>query len=377
MNRMRLGSPSAWPNPAAFRPTDKVDAADHPRENSPNTFHRGRPGPIADSVVKLFIIGMPRSGTSWLGKIFDRHPRVLYRFEPDTVDRRDGPPYMCPTAEVPKHLESARIYLDRMARVRTTKSVGSLPYFKKSYRSAPLDDLRLGIIYGLKAAQRLNVLPKLCQNVTIPDLIDRGRPEALVMKSIESVGRVNLYRAAWPESRAIVIIRHPCGQIASTVEGIKRHKFAGSPIFEDQGLLTALSHSEQAKRRGLTRDRLAAMDPMERLAWMWAIPNEKALEDIASDPNARPMRYRDLCAAPMSEAHELFRFANISWDPLVEEFIRVSTDPHHAASDRYYSVFRDPELSVDRWKSILSADDVATIRKTVEDTAPGQMFGYS
>src|SRR5690349_19178518 len=30
-----------------------------------------------------FILGAPRSGTTWLGKIFDSHPSVLYRHEPD------------------------------------------------------------------------------------------------------------------------------------------------------------------------------------------------------------------------------------------------------------------------------------------------------
>ena len=30
----------------------------------------------------LFIPGMARSGTSWLGKIFNAHPEVLYHFEP-------------------------------------------------------------------------------------------------------------------------------------------------------------------------------------------------------------------------------------------------------------------------------------------------------
>jgi hypothetical protein len=33
------------------------------------------------------ILGAPRSGTTWLGKIFDSHPRVLYRHEPDSVYR--------------------------------------------------------------------------------------------------------------------------------------------------------------------------------------------------------------------------------------------------------------------------------------------------
>ena len=32
----------------------------------------------------VLIFGMPRSGTTWLGKLFDSHPSTLYRHEPDS-----------------------------------------------------------------------------------------------------------------------------------------------------------------------------------------------------------------------------------------------------------------------------------------------------
>jgi len=41
----------------------------------------------------IWITGMPRSGTSWLGKIFAAHPEVLYHFEPfdDKPERKKNP----------------------------------------------------------------------------------------------------------------------------------------------------------------------------------------------------------------------------------------------------------------------------------------------
>ena len=333
---------------------------------------------ISTGIKRLFVIGSPRSGTSWLGKIFDRHPRVLYRFEPDTADHRGAPPTFCSQQALAQHRDSTRAYLEHLASVRTSKTVGTLPFFPKAYRSPPLDKLRLAMIFGLKAAERFHLCPGVCRSATIPDWIDRGPPEALVMKSIESVGRVNLYRAAWPDCRAVIIIRHPCGQIASLVQGINRHMFTSRvPISEDRGMFGKLAETEQARRRGLTLERFMAMGPIERLAWLWALPNEKAIEDVASDPNARVIRYRDLCNAPMSVAHDLFDFAGISWDPLVEQFIRESTDPAHAKNDRYYSVFRDPESSVDRWRTTLDPQDSAIIRDTVGETTPGRLFNYS
>jgi hypothetical protein len=32
----------------------------------------------------ILVFGLPRSGTTWLGKIFDSHPETLYRHEPDS-----------------------------------------------------------------------------------------------------------------------------------------------------------------------------------------------------------------------------------------------------------------------------------------------------
>src|SRR6185312_4530492 len=39
----------------------------------------------------ILIFGLPRSGTTWIGKLFDSHPDTLYRHEPDSVRRLSMP----------------------------------------------------------------------------------------------------------------------------------------------------------------------------------------------------------------------------------------------------------------------------------------------
>jgi hypothetical protein len=35
----------------------------------------------------VIILGLPRSGTTWISKILDSHPAVVYRHEPDSVKK--------------------------------------------------------------------------------------------------------------------------------------------------------------------------------------------------------------------------------------------------------------------------------------------------
>ena len=37
----------------------------------------------------VLVVGLARSGTSWLGKILDSDPSVLYRYKPDNLSKFD------------------------------------------------------------------------------------------------------------------------------------------------------------------------------------------------------------------------------------------------------------------------------------------------
>src|SRR6185369_10661099 len=97
----------------------------------------------------VLLLGAPRSGTTWLAKILDSHPNVVYRHEPDTVIRNDAIPYLCPREGVSEFRYQAREYLARLMDVRTLKSAGSMPVFQKKFRSALGGSVHTGLIYAL------------------------------------------------------------------------------------------------------------------------------------------------------------------------------------------------------------------------------------
>ena len=218
----------------------------------------------------ILVLGAPRSGTTWMAKILDSHPRVLYRHEPDTVLKSTRIPKIVHQSEVHAYLERARHYLYQLAGVRTLKSAGSLPVFRKSFRSRAANAVLRAYVYGVRIADKAG-FPT--QQVRIPDLVDPGYggPICLVIKSVGSLGRAGLFARALPQSRIILVMRDPFGQIASMIRGYHMSKF-------ERALNTGhLLATEQARRYGLTPGRFQALRPVEQLAWHWAILNEKAI----------------------------------------------------------------------------------------------------
>ncbi|MDW8443076.1 MAG: sulfotransferase [Acetobacteraceae bacterium] len=182
---------------------------------------------MKEDAAPVFVLGAARSGTTWLAKILDSHPDVLYRHEPD-IDRR--PPETLPpvveAGDVPAHLAQAGAYFRSLLEVRTLKSVGSLPVFAKSW-DPPLGRLmRAGLVYAMKAASRLPGLARPLRRVSLPAFgIPPRKGLVPVVKTVSQLGRSALLVAALPEARFVLLIRHPCGQVDSQLRGLTAGAF--------------------------------------------------------------------------------------------------------------------------------------------------------
>jgi hypothetical protein len=259
-------------------------------------------------------------------------------------------------------------YIDLLPGIRDEKVSASLPIFPKQYYTDIQFSLRKWTVYSLKAASRF------LGPIAIPDTVDlRNRSDyALVWKSIEALGRLGVLARLRPDARCIIILRHPCGYVASVLRGEEKQKFEGcTPASEDWGIYEMLLALPQAKERGMTIDQVKAMTEAERLAFRWALYYEHALAETNGLENVAVVRYEDFCEHPMEEAKRTFDHCKLGWSWQTENFILSSTTE---SNSDYYSVFKNPLESAWKWRKELTEVQVNQILAVASQFTAGRWY---
>lgn len=315
----------------------------------------------------IFVIGEPRSGTTWIGKIMDSHPDVIYRHEPDFAIYDDDLPFIVPPADTGRHVERAHAFFSRLLAEPTLKSAGPPPFFPKSYQAAGTAMLRNGVITALTALRSVSNWRNLNQ-AYVPDLArTAGRPGLrYVMKSVGAAGRVGVLHRAFPKARFIYVLRHPCGHVRSVLAG--RH--AGNLELHDAARSAALLPN--LSRYNLTPDALRALPELELFTWIWCLKNEMALDAMGDAENTHVVHYEAVCQAPIEQARALFAFSHLDWHAQTEKFLRDSTE--YKGKDRYYRVFRDANAAANKWRTALTPDEQRRILGIVARTSLGHLW---
>jgi len=296
----------------------------------------------------ILVLGAPRSGTTWLAKIFDSHPAVLYRHEPDEI--RPAPPDLTP--------DRLRPLIQTWIADRCLRTATKRPFFPKSWQSPPARLLRTGLAYAMNAAARLPGLGAALGRLSVPDLGASGQART-VIKSVRWCGGAGVFAGALPDSRTVLILRHPCGQVASVMRGARQQRFdlrepgTDMPFDEAQAI-------RRAARSGIDEPAFQALPDAAKYAWAWVAFNETAASALQHRPNARIVIYEALCAAPEAEAKALFEFAGLSWDPQTAAFIARSTS--HTGAAGYYAVLADSIAAANRWRTTMAGADQDAVR---------------
>lgn len=323
---------------------------------------------MSGSIKLLLLFGMPRSGTTWFGKVFDSHTEVIYKHEPDSMKRMDNIIPLFPDISRQSEYElDVNQYVVQMLRLNSVRISGKFPIFRKQGQSEFSYQTQKTHILARKTLDRL-----LKQESVWKYGVNNHKNPTYVWKSIESTGRMGVLLGCIPNSKGILIVRHPCGYIASVIRGQRKGKFIEKSKSEaDWGYYELLSNSPLAEEYQLGMESFRNMRPEERLAWRWALVNEKAYKDILNLENGMAVRYEDLCENPLDEYKKLFRFSGLSWDRQSEEFLNSSILGN---SSNYYSVFKNPMHSASKWKQELEKSEVDRILAIIQKTDIGNWY---
>ena len=117
----------------------------------------------------VYIFGSPRSGTTWVGKIFDSHSNTLLHHEPDTLNPTHEFPHCMSSDDISSYMPQAQSYLQSLTLKRQLRIVANLPYFAKSYRSETKDKMRRLLLYCARILDTV-LRGRIERKITIPDL---------------------------------------------------------------------------------------------------------------------------------------------------------------------------------------------------------------
>lgn len=243
----------------------------------------------------IWIFGMPRSGTSWLGQIFDSSPDVIYRLAPlFSYTYKDYVEIDSPKSLYDEFHQKVFIKGDAFTDQVDRRKSGEYPIF-------------------IKKKSTLNTL-----------VIKETRYHNLV----ESL--INYY----PKIKIIYIVRNPCAAINSWLK--TPNEF---PITDDLNL-----YWRNGKNRKTGPEEFWGFDD-----WISLTSKYENLIKEHSE-NVSILKYEDLVNNPIEETKRLFDFAGLKITKQTLDFLK---DSQFNQNESDYAVYKDPEIVLNKWKKQL------------------------
>jgi hypothetical protein len=266
---------------------------------------------IMRSFRVVSIHGAPRSGTSWLGKIFDSHPDVAYRFQPLFSYRFKG--------ELTSHSSHRDIE----------------HFFRELYRVE--DDE-----FILQTTQR-------ARGVHPAHFEKNPDSGVLVMKEVRYHYLIETLLREVQDIKIVGIVRHPCGAINSWLKTPREFKPEWNAAMEWR--------DAQSKNQGRLEEYFG-FEKWKELARLF-------LRFKQTFPDAFYLiNYEELVENPMAETEKLFNFVGLPMHCQVTAFIQSS---HASEVDDPDSVFRTTDVAA-RWYQELDPSIRDAILRDVEGT---------
>jgi hypothetical protein len=259
----------------------------------------------------ISIHGAPRSGTTWLGSIFDSQSDVAYRFQP---------------------LFSYR-FKDR---IKPDSSADDIHTFLMELYAVNDDPFILHYGKGVEPE-----LLNFCKQTP---------PSTLVFKEVRYHHLIEKFLDAVGELKVVGIVRNPCAVINSWLQAPKEFKQGWQPLAEWR----------HAPSKNLGR--IEEYNGFEK----WKELTGAFLELQQKYPDRFYLiQYEHLVVDPIRVIEAVFSFVGLKMEEQVTDFIKMTQSRH---SDDAYALFKSPTVRK-RWHSELDPLIAAEIIKDLKGTA--------
>lgn len=120
---------------------------------------------------------------------------------------------------------------------------------------------------------------------------------------------------------------------------------------------------------------------LEQETLLWRLDVETALTALDGAATGRLVIYESLCRDPLGQARAVFDHLELEFADATRSFLKALLSEGAAAGKpgagkamgkSYFSVFRDPASSIDKWRKQMSEVDQRRVRALLEDSEPIQ-----
>jgi len=315
----------------------------------------------------IFILGYPRSGTTWFANLFNSHPDVAYRHE---VIGRCYSYFSEQLFYKLKHDDGlADQDYETALDIILSPNVESdrAPFFHKNHLM--LKSIRLHYLFWI-AAKTLHPLGSIYKHLFYP----RADNLALVIKETRSTVNMDSILSGLRADKVVILFRHPCGALASSLRGIESGKMTTSTAEMRRCWYTENIHKPYLRGLGIDEQQILELPRHKYLSILWAQQNEDYLAFTSTHYDKLFISYESFMKDKESNITSLFSMLGLDYDPMVEDFIRSTSGSSEArtvmkdSSSNYYSVYRDEKFDPDKWRHELSAEHISDIENLTAQT---------
>ena len=271
------------------------------------------PGPRR-ATRHIAVSGLPRSGTSWLGKALSLAPQVAYFFEPDeTLEARYRYRYLS-AADREDHLE-AHIRDAFSGRVRADYVLAE---------------------QGLR------------------ELVSNWRARTVLCKWVKFVICLDWVAQNFPDIQVVQTVRHPVALILSWRELGWEPANALRILLAQSALLEGPLHAIAP----VLRD---AESPWEKRAAFWAAIAYMQLQQHR--PGWLLVEHEWLCLDPVPHVRRIVEGMGLEWTERIGQF---ASGERRAASGAGYGRNRDPRAEIRKWEGKVDEAALREVRSVLE-----------